>query len=112
MRRTWWGSLIFAAIFSLNACVTTTVPVATPASDYSKVKQIAVAAFRGPGGQAATDEFVRQLLGTGIEVTDGHHPGKVMLEGVVTDNKVSNQLMVFLGGDNPIVLPSSQASPE
>ena len=66
----------------------------------------------GPGGAAATDEFVKQLVGTGLEVTDSHHPGDVVLKGSVIDYKSNNQLMVFLGGNNPILTPSTQATPE
>lgn len=73
----------------------------------------------------ATDEFVRALVGAGVEVSDAHHPGDAILRGTVTDYKSNNQLMVFLGNtplmtpggqtvvaDNPLVSPSgSQAAP-
>ena len=86
--------------------------VVNPAFDFSKVRRISVAPFDGQGGQAVSDELVRQLVGTGIEVTDARHAGDVVLRGSVIEYKTNNQLMVFLGDDNPVVSPSSQATPE
>ena len=68
--------------------------------------------FEGMGGTAAADEFVKQLVRTGVEVTDARHPGDVILKGSVTEYMPNNQLMVILSDDNPIVSPSSQATPE
>jgi len=89
-----------------------------PAFDVSKIKRISVGAFDGAGGQAVADEFVRELVGTGIEVTDVHHPGDATLKGRVTLYKSQDALMIFLGStslvapggqtvtvDNPIVSP-------
>ena len=42
--------------------------------------------FDGPGGSAATDEFVRELVGTGLAVSDAKHPGDVILRGTVTEH--------------------------
>ncbi len=95
----------------LSGCTEKQVAVIVP-YDFSKVRRISVQPLDGPGGAAATDEFVKQLVGTGLEVTDSRHPGDVILKGSVIDYKSNNQLMVFLGGDNPIVTPSSQATPE
>jgi len=84
----------------------------SPAFDFTKVKRISVSTFEGPGGQVATDEFVKKLIGSGIEVTDAHHPGDVILVGFVTEYKTNAQLMVFLGENNPIVAPGAQETPE
>ncbi len=95
----------------LTACATKQVVLDT-AFDFSKVKRISVEPFAGPGGAAATDEFVKQLVGTGLEVTDARHPGDLILRGSMLDYTSNNQLMVFLGGDSPIVTSSAQATPE
>jgi hypothetical protein len=104
------SSLVLLCLL-MSGCAGRPVNFTGPAFEASRVKQISVAAFGGPGGQAASDEFVRQLLGTGIGVTDAHHPGNVLLEGTVSDYKANNQLMVFLGDDNPMITPSAQGSP-
>jgi len=87
-----------------------------PAHDMSKVRRISVIPFDGPGGTAASDEFVKTLLAAGREVTDAHHSGDAILKGTVTEYKATNQLTVFLGNtsllnqagqtvvvDNPVV---------
>jgi hypothetical protein len=107
-----WALVPALLCLLMSACATRPLTIATPAFDFSKVKRISVAGFSGPGGPAATDEFVRQLLGTGIEVTDAHHPGNVILQGAVMEYKANNQLMVFLGDDNPIVSPGVQGTPD
>lgn len=102
-----------ASLWIAAGCVHRPAVVTHPAAfDYSKVRQIAVAPFEGPGGQAASDEFVRQVLGTGMGVTDASHAHGLILRGVVTEYKSNNQLMVFLGGDNPVLTPSTQVTPE
>src|SRR5438552_3885916 len=53
--------------------------MAEPGFDFSQVRRISVVPFEGAGGPAATDEFVRALVGSGIEVADAHHPGDVIL---------------------------------
>jgi len=85
-----------------------------------------VTPFEGAGGQEVADEFVRELVRTGLEVTDAQHPGDAILGGIVTEYKPNSTLMVFLGKttliapggqsvvlNNPIVSPgASQAVPE
>jgi hypothetical protein len=95
----------------LMGCATKQV-VVNPAFDFSKVRRISVAPFDGQGGPAATDELVRELVGTGVEVTDARHAGDVILRGSVVEYKSNNQVMVFLGDDNPVVSASSPATPE
>jgi hypothetical protein len=111
------------AVF-LSACTTTTTITAPRAPyDFSKVKRISVTPFEGPGGSAATDEFVRQLLGTGLTVSDVKHSGDVVLRGTVTEYKANTPLMVFLGNtmlvttggqavtvDNPVVAQTAAQS--
>ena len=48
--------------FLMSACATKQV-VINPTFDFSKVRRISVAPFDGPGGPAASDELVRQLVG-------------------------------------------------
>ncbi len=104
-------ALSLFGVMLASGCATQQVVVNT-AFDFSKVRRISVQPFEGPGGAAATDEFVKQLVGTGLEVTDARHPGELILKGSVMDYKSNNQLMVFLGGDNPIVTSSAQVTPE
>src|SRR5713101_4267694 len=80
--------------------------IVNPAFDFSKVRRISVAPFGGPGGAAATDEVVKELVQTGLEVTDAKHPGDVILQGSVTEYKPNMQLMVFIGNDFPVVTPA------
>jgi len=84
-------------------------PVVKPPLDPSKIRRISVIPFEGPGGSAASDEFVRMLLGTGREVTDARHPGDAILKGTVTEYKSNNQLTVFLG-NTPLMTPGNQAA--
>jgi TolB-like protein len=85
-----------------------------------------VTPFEGVGGREVTDEFVRELVRTGLEVTDAQHPGDAVLGGTVTEYRPNSTLMVFLGKttvmaqggqavvvNNPIISPgASQAVPE
>ena len=104
---------VFGCAFQicLTACVTEQVKVPT-AFDFSKVRRISIEPFDGQGAEAATDEFVKDLVQTGIEVTDARHPGDLILKGTVVEYKANNQLTVFLGDGNPVVSPSTQALPE
>jgi hypothetical protein len=106
-----WPSIFLSLLF-LAGCAGQRMTGAPTAFDFTKVRRISVDSFDGPGAQAVTDEFVRQLLGTGIEVTDGHHPGDAILKGSVVDYKANNQLTVFLGEGNPIVSPNAQTPTE
>jgi hypothetical protein len=106
------GSLLTAYCWLvLNGCAPHRV-VVNPAFDFSKVRRISVAPFDGPGGAVATDEFVKELVETGIEVTDAKHAGDVILRGMVTEYKPNMQLMVFLGDDNPVITAGAQVTPE
>jgi TolB-like protein len=65
-----------------------------------------------------TDEFVRELVRTGLEVRDAKHPGDAVLGGIVTEYKPNNTLMVFLGkttviapGGQPVVQNNPMVSP-
>jgi len=101
-------------------------PAVQAKTDFSKIRRISVIPFEGAGGREVTDEFVRELVRTGLEVTDARHPGDAILGGTVTEYKPNNTLMVFLGKttvmapggqpvvlNNPIVSPGgSQAVPE
>jgi len=101
-------------------------PAVQSGTDFSKIRRVSVTPFEGTGGHEVTDEFVRQLVRTGLEVTDAHHRGDAVLGGTVTDYKPSSTLMVFLGKttvigpggqtavvNNPIISPgASQAVPE
>jgi hypothetical protein len=79
-----------------------------PGYNFAKIQRISVHPFEGPGGPAVTDEFVRQLVGTSLEVTDQKHSGDVILTGSVTDYKPTTKLMVFLGNTS-VLTPGGQA---
>jgi len=112
-------------LLALGACAAKTA-VVRPPKDLSRIRRVSVVPFEGPGGQAATDAFVRRLMAGGLEVTDARHGGDAVLRGVVTEYKANNTLMVFLGKtmlvspggqsvvvDHPIVSPgASLAVPE
>src|ERR1017187_7497210 len=70
---------------SLALCACATKPkLVNSSADFSKIHKISVVPFEGTGGREATDEFVRQLLAGGLEVTDDKHPGDAVLKGTVT----------------------------
>ncbi len=75
--------------------------------DFSKIKRISVAPFTGIGGAAVSDEFVRILVGSRLEITDAKHPGDATLMGSVTEYRPSDKLMVFLG-DTALMAPGGQ----
>jgi hypothetical protein len=86
--------------------------VINPAFDFSKVRRISIVPLEGLGGPAATDELVKTLVGTGIEVTDAKHPGDLVLKGSVTEYKPNMQLMVFIGNDDTVLTAGAQTTPE
>ncbi len=88
-------SLVSAFCF-LSACASPRMAV-KQGYDFSKINRISIAPFSGTGGNAVSDEFVRLLVGTGVEITDTKHPADVILNGSVTEYKPSDKLMVFLG---------------
>src|SRR5882724_11795490 len=92
--------LAASCLLMLNGCAPKRQVVINPAFDFSKVHRISVMPLDGPGGPAATDELVKALVGTGIEVTDAKHPGDLVLKGSVTEYKPNMQLMVFIGNDD------------
>lgn len=76
-------------------------------SAVAKIQRISVHTFVGGGGQAITDEMIRQILGTGVEVADKDHKGDAILEGRVIEYKSNQSQMVFLGNTS-LVGPGGQ----
>jgi len=117
--------MILAGGLMLTACAAKPAAV-KPGVDFSRIRKISVASFEGAGGREVADEFVRQLLAAGLEVTDNRHAGDATLKGTVTSYTPARTLMVFLGKttilapggqpltvNNPILAPgSSQAVPQ
>lgn len=97
---------LLSALCFLSACVSPRMTV-KQGYDFSKIKKVSVAAFAGPGGDAVSDEFVRHLVGSGLEITDAKHAGDVVLNGSVTEYRPSDKLMVFLG-DTSLMGPNGQ----
>jgi TolB-like protein len=116
---------LLSVALALGACATKH-PMAAAGTEFSKIRRVSVVPFEGTGGREVTDEFVRRLVLTGLEVTDARHPGDAILGGSVTDYKANRTLMVFLGKttviapggqpfvmNNPILAPgASQGAPE
>lgn len=75
--------------------------------DFSKVNRVAVQPFGGSGGEAVTSEFVRQLVGTRLSVSDRKKGADVVLTGSVTDYRPGDKMMVFLG-DTSTTNPNGQ----
>ena len=100
------GTRSFAAgsalVILLAGCAAKKTGVQSGA-DLSQIRRISVAPFDGPGGQAAADEFARQLVKTGLEVTDAKHPGGVILRGTVTEYQADHTAMVFLGNTSLVM---------
>jgi hypothetical protein len=58
----------------LGACAPRAAVVThKPAFDFAKIHRVAVAPFEGSGGPALTAEFVRQLLASGLQVSESRH---------------------------------------
>jgi hypothetical protein len=100
------NAVILAGSMALCACATKQKPIKSVA-DFSRIHKISVVPFEGTGGREVTDEFVRQLLALGLEVTDSQHPGDAVLKGAVEDYKPAHTLMVFLG-KTTVLVPGGQ----
>src|SRR5260370_7398234 len=88
-------------IFFFNDTATTEIytlslhdalPILRSMLDFSKVRRISVVPFEGLGGPAATDEFIRSLVGTGVEVSDAHHPGDAILRSEEHTSELQSHL--------------------
>ncbi|MFA5975474.1 MAG: hypothetical protein WC859_04835 [Elusimicrobiota bacterium] len=66
------------------------------------IRRIAVAPFRGTGGAAATDEFIRQFLRTGVKVMKQNKDADAILSGGVTEYRPDNKLTVFLSSSSRV----------
>jgi len=71
-----------------------------PDYDFSKVHRVSVQGFGGQGSDAVTNEFVRQLVGTTLDVSERRQDADVILTGAVTDYRPGDKMMVFLGETN------------
>ena len=78
-----------------------------PGYDFSKVKRISVQPFGGSGGDAMSNELVRQLVGTSLNVSEKKQGADALLVGAVTEFKPGDKLMVFLG-DTPTTNSAGQ----
>ena len=97
---------ILAGGLMLTACAAKPAAV-KPGVDFSRIRKISVASFEGAGGREVSDEFVRQLLAAGLEVTDNRHAGDATLKGTVTSYTPARTLMVFLG-KTTVIIPGGQ----
>lgn len=112
----------FLACYSLACCLLAWTGCATkvvvkPGFDFSKIHRVAVLPFEGPGGPTVTNEFVRQLLASGLDVADRARGVDAVLSGTVIDYRPNNPLMVFLGlasipvpGSQPVVVTNPVVS--
>jgi len=76
--------------------------------DFSKIHRVAIQNFEGTGGDAVKNEFVRELVGSSLNITEHRKGADVVLMGAVTEYKPGDKLMVFLGDSNTVT-PSGQA---
>ena len=83
----------------LSFCLSACAPKAAikPAFVMSKVHRVAVLPFDGNGGPSVANEFIRQLLANGFEVSDRTQGVDAVLSGAVTVYKPGDKLMVVLG---------------
>jgi len=68
-----------------------------PGYDFSAIQRISMGPFQGQGGSAISNEFIRQLVGTRVSITEQVSGADVVLSGSVTEYKPGNKLLVFLG---------------
>jgi len=88
----------FVLAVSLTACVpATTAKAVKKGYDFAAVKRASVAPFQGNGGAAVANEFIRQLVGTGLSVTEQASAADVVISGRVTEYRPNNKILVFLG---------------
>jgi hypothetical protein len=87
--------ILLLAGFSLLAC--SQKNIVKPDTDTTKIHRIAVMEFEGAGGPAVTHEFIRQLVGTGLEVSSVKAGSDAVLRGSVNPYKPAEKLIVYLG---------------
>lgn len=80
----------------LSACASHNAAAKT-AFDFSRIHRVAVLPFDGQGGDAVSNEFVRQLLAGGLQVTNRNKNVDAVLTGAVTTYKTGEKRVIFLG---------------
>ncbi len=75
--------------------------------DFSKIRRVAIQNFGGSGGEPIKNEFVRQLVGSSLSISEQRKGADVVLMGAVTDYKPGDKLMVFVGESRSLT-PSGQ----
>ena len=103
--------IFFAALF-LSGCMTTR-SVVKKNYNFSAIKRVAVLKFSGPGGDAVSNEFIRQFLEAGISVVDKTDTVYVQdlkslgVDAVVGGNVVefnpSSKLLIFKDSGNIMI---------
>jgi hypothetical protein len=111
-----FGILMVAA--ALSGCASRPAVVKIPAFQFDHVQRISVTPFHGPGGDLVTNEFVRQLLASGVAVSKTNENVDAILSGTVTEYRPNNKVLIFIGKvkipvhdeaaeiSNPVVSPS------
>lgn len=85
-------------------CISGCAPTATikPGYDFSRIRSLSVAKFEGEGGPAVSNELLRELVGSRLEVSDRSKGADATLSGAVTEYKPSQKLLVFLGNTHTV----------
>jgi hypothetical protein len=90
-------ALLVAALIASPGCVSRPVVVKTEAFDFANVHRVCVVPFHGPGGDLVTNEFVRQLVASGLTVSKTSEHVDAILSGTVTDYRPNNKVLIFVG---------------
>jgi len=72
---------------------------AAPAAQAASVHRVAVLPFENDPENAVSNEFIRQLLGSGLQIVDRSASGTAdaILAGKVLDERPSDKMIIYLG---------------
>jgi hypothetical protein len=79
-------------------------PVVAPV----KIRRVAVTPFEGTSGAAVSNDFVRQLLAAGLEVSAQAQDADAIFSGEVLEYRPSDKVLVYLG-NTPVIVAGGSA---
>ena len=86
---------ILAAL--VTGCATPAPKPVKEGYNFNHVRRIAIGAFDGNGANVVSQEFVRQLLATGLTITDQPKTADATLTATIVDYKSAAKSLVYLG---------------